>query len=316
LLYRLAQRFRSGETQGVAEWLRSFQQINAEDFWSLVWYEPDIKVVSIQQQKKWQYFPDHEVFYWRSDWTSNATAFAFKCGPSEGHHTASQLLRFPDWRLSSGHAHPDANSFIIFARGQYLTGDTGYAGIPLTAHHNTVLFDHQGQAKEGNGHDAFDGVAYERLDRIRIFDLKVDDDRVLLRGDATSAYEPKLGVKQFIRQFEYSGSEGFTIRDEIQTEKPAVITSLLHVDDRATKEGDGRFSTRMNDVELLIESKTPETQAVIEPNILTAAGPPGAVDKGERQQRGERLAISTNRAVTNATFVLKLRILPVNTSTR
>jgi len=80
------------------------------------------------------------VVFWRSDWTKNATAFAFKCGPSEGHHSVPLLQQFPDWRLSSGHAHPDANSFIIFAQGQYLTGDTGYAGVPLTEHHNTLLF--------------------------------------------------------------------------------------------------------------------------------------------------------------------------------
>ena len=41
LLYRLAQRFQSGEAQGVAEWLKRFDQVNAEDFWSLVWYDAE-----------------------------------------------------------------------------------------------------------------------------------------------------------------------------------------------------------------------------------------------------------------------------------
>jgi Heparinase II/III-like protein len=92
---------------------------------------------------------DHEVFCWRSDWNRDATAFSFKCGPPEGHHTAAMLEQFPDWRLSDGHAHPDANSFIVFARGQYLTGDTGYAGVPMTEHRNTMLVNGKGQAKEG-----------------------------------------------------------------------------------------------------------------------------------------------------------------------
>ncbi len=139
LLYRLAQRFQSGEAQGVAEWLKRFDQVNAEDFWSLVWFDPNLKPVAIEKQTTWHYFPGHDVFYWRSDWSKEATAFAFKCGPPEGHHTAVLLQQFPDWRLSSGHAHPDANSFIIFARGEYLTGDTGYAGLPMTEHHNTLL---------------------------------------------------------------------------------------------------------------------------------------------------------------------------------
>jgi hypothetical protein len=31
---------------------------------------------------------------------------------------------------------------------------------------------------------------------------------------------------------------------------------------------------------------------VIEPNIITSAGPPGAVDKGPREERGWRVAIT------------------------
>jgi hypothetical protein len=120
LLYRLAQRFHNPEAQGVAAWLKDFKQVNAEDYWSLIWYDSTLKPVPIQQQSTSYHFRDHDVFFWRSDWTTNATAFAFKCGPSEGHHTAAVLNQFPEWRLSSGHAHPDANSFIIFARGQYL----------------------------------------------------------------------------------------------------------------------------------------------------------------------------------------------------
>src|SRR3989442_1169160 len=41
LLYRIAQRFHSGEAQGVADWLKKFGQVNAEDFWSLIWYDAD-----------------------------------------------------------------------------------------------------------------------------------------------------------------------------------------------------------------------------------------------------------------------------------
>ncbi|MGH9940479.1 MAG: hypothetical protein ACREAM_29905 [Blastocatellia bacterium] len=39
---------------------------------------------------------------------------------------------------------------IRYARGKYLTGDTGYAGLPMTEQHNTILFDGAGQAREGN----------------------------------------------------------------------------------------------------------------------------------------------------------------------
>lgn len=309
LLYRLAQRFRSGEAQGVANWLKSFNQVNAEDFWTLAWYEPGVQSVAIEKQKPWHHFPDHDVVFWRSDWSLNATAFAFKCGPSEGHHALSLLQKFPDWRLSSGHAHPDANSFIIFAGGKYLTGDTGYAGVPMTEHHNTLLIGGRGQAKEGAGHDAFAGVSYELLDRIRIASVKVNEDQVLVRGDATSAYDPNLGMKRFVREFGYRPGEGFTIRDEVETLKPAVITSVIHADGGLQKDTNNQFQINRDGTRLSIEVIEPvETESAIKANTVTAAGPPGAVDKGEEQERGQKLLLSTRNRVTKVNFLLRLKV--------
>lgn len=321
LLYRLAQRFQSGEAQGVAEWQKRLGQVNAEDFWSLVWYDAKLKPVPIERQPAWHYFPDHDVFYWRSDWSRDATAFAFKCGPPEGHHTKSQLQQFPDWRLSSGHAHPDANSFIIFARGEYLTGDTGYAGLPMTEHHNTLLINGKGQAKEGAGHDVFAEVSYELLNRIRISEVKVEQNQIIVRGDATAAYSPELGVKRFVREFVYKPGAGFTVTDEVETARPAVLTFLLHADNRIEKEGGNRFSITAGQVKLLIDPTIEQSserratqhfqipiQAAIETNTLTAPGPPGAVDKGEQQERGQKLLLSTSAPVTRARFVLRLSV--------
>ena len=309
LLYRLAQRFKSGEAQGVANWLQGFAQVNAEDYWSLVWFDPQVKSIAIDQQPTSHYFRDHEVVFWRSDWSKNATAFAFKCGPSEGHHSAAGVKQFPEWRLSSGHAHPDANSFIIFARGQYLTGDTGYAGVPMTEHHNTILIDGQGQAKEGNGHDAFEGVSYDRLNQVRIVDVKIQKDSVVIRGDATNAYEPHLNVSKFVREFEYKGGNGFVVRDEIETTKSSIVASVIHADSGMEKETNGTFGITRGDVKLLIEPQEPKwLHTSIEPNILTAPGPPGSVDKGERQERGQRLVLSTSRPVKSARFIVNLRV--------
>ena len=316
LLYRVAQRFQSGEAQGVAAWLKGFGHVNAEDFWSLIWYDAKLKAVPIEKQQAWHYFPDHDVFYWRSDWTKGATAFAFKCGPPEGHHAEPLLKQFPDWRLSSGHAHPDANSFIIFARGQYLTGDTGYAGVPMTEHHNTLLINGKGQGKEGDGHDAFAGVSYELLNRIRISDVKVEQNQLTLRGDATAAYGPELGLKKFVREFVYRFNAGLTVTDEVETTKPAIFTWLMHADDRILKEEGCLFRIKAGRAQLMIDPTLDapvkqglqSIQSAIETNNLTAPGPPGAVDKGERQARGQKLLLTTAVPTTSARFVLQLKI--------
>ncbi|MDX6384843.1 MAG: hypothetical protein QOK48_2416, partial [Blastocatellia bacterium] len=318
LLYRFAQRFQSGEAQGVALWQKGLGQVNAEDFWSLIWYDAKLKPVPIGRQPAWHYFPDHDVFYWRSDWSKNATAFAFKCGPPEGHHTEALLQQFPDWRLSSGHAHPDANSFIIFARGQYLTGDTGYAGVPMTEHHNTLLVNGKGQAKEGDGHDVFAGVPYDVLNRIRISEVKVEKDKVIVRGDGTAAYGSELGLKKFVRELVYTPGTGFTITDEVESTAPSIFTVLLHSDRLIENSPGDRFILTSGKVNALVEPRIEELQpaspklkamvSAIEDNNVTAPGPPGAVDKGPRQIRGRKLLLSNRVPTTSARFVMRLRI--------
>lgn len=317
ILYRLASRFQSHEAQGVAEWLQSLDQINAEDYWSLLWYDPALKAVPVARQQRWHYFPDHEVVYWRSDWTADALAFAFKCGPPEGHHTLAGLREFPDWHLSSGHAHPDANSFIIYAHGRYLTGDSGYAGIPLTAHHNSLLVDGRGQAREGNGHDAFSGMPYEELERIRIIEVKLNEDSALIRGDAAAAYDASLGLMRFERRFEFSDKNGFLITDELQSASPRTFTTLLHADELIEQKEAGRFLIDAGRARLNVQIVTPQpAQARIEENLLTAPGRPGSVDKGERQVRGQRLALSTPAPATSTRLVMRLQIEPRTTNNR
>jgi hypothetical protein len=51
-----------------------------------------------------------------------------------------------------------------------------------------------------------------------------------------------------------------------------------------------------------------QIQGVIETNTLTAPGPPGAVDKGERQERGQKLLLSTPTPISSARFILRLRV--------
>lgn len=306
LLHRLAARFQDGEAQGVAQWLEGLGQVSAEEFWSLAWYDARLAPVPIEKQARWHHFPDHDVVFWRSDWSAKATAFAFKCGPPEGHHTAPLLDQFPDWRLSAGHAHPDANSFIIFANGAYLTGDSGYAGVPLTAHHNTVLVDGKGQGREGKGHNVWDGVPYARLDRTRILEARLGLDGVRIRGDATGSYLPAVGLKRFERLFEYSPQDGFTITDTLAADKPRTFTAMIHADEKIVAVGERRFAIEAGGAGMSVLVEAPrDARTAIEPNELTTPGRPGQVDKGERVVRGVRLAISAPPAAS-ARFVIKL----------
>lgn len=309
ILYRLADIYRNGEASGVADWLKQKGQVNAEEFWTFIWFDDAVKPIAIEKQERWHYFPDHDIAYWRSSWNDDATAFAVKSGPPEGHAATEKLMKFPDWRLSSGHAHPDAGSFIIWADGKYLTGDSGYAGIPLTEHHNTLVFNGRGQNREGRGHDVFDGIPYERLNRIRLSDVKFGIRKFSATADATAAYEPEIGVKKFVRRFEFTAPDNFIVRDEIEIEQPQMVTWFFHSDNAINRLSDKTFVFEPTGTSLTLEISQPSRfSAKIEKNILTAPGKPGSVDKGEREERGVRLAISTREKVNQLNLETRLKI--------
>lgn len=294
ILYRFAQRFRSGEAQGVAEWLASLGQTNYEDYWSLLWYDPSVKPVPIERQPCWHYFADNDVVYWRSGWGADATAIAIKCGPPEGHAAGKLAGRIPDWRIEDGHAHPDAGTFILYANNRYLIGETGYAGVPMTADQNTLLVDGRGQAQEGNGHNAFAGIPYDRLNQIRLSRVQATATGLQVEAQAAAAYAPELGVKRFDRSFTLEGRQ-LTIRDRIETTNPHLVSILFHFDGKTVPAG------------LKLAFPQPaDARTRLEPNFVTAAGPPGHVDQGPKEERGTRLVVSTPAPESVTTFETNL----------
>jgi hypothetical protein len=138
--------------------------------------------------------------------------------------------------------------------------------------------------------------------------VKTDRDYVRFVGDATFAYEPEVGVKKFIRTFEYRTKSGFSVSDEVETQKPVVVTSVIHADSGLEKLNDNQYSITAGEEKLLIDVSPTNLAGAIEPNVLTAPGPPGSVDKGERQVRGQKLLLSTREVVTSATLMLKMTI--------
>lgn len=291
LLYRLAARFGNKDAQGVAAWMASLGHVCAEDFWSLQWYDPALAASPMSTITPHHHFKDLDTVYWRSDWTAKATAFAFRAGPPEGHHVASLMEKMPDWHLEMGHAHPDAGSFMLYGGGSYLTGPMGYAGIPSSKLSNTLLIDGQGQANEGGGHDAFRDYPYARLDSIRITSIELGRDHADIVADLTGAYRPALGVERLERSFSFARG-GWTTTDRMRASKPVVLTAQVHGDHAITKQEDRRYVFAGQPSSLKVNIRTKAARADIETGVVIAAGPPGNVDKGPREERGNVLLLS------------------------
>jgi hypothetical protein len=119
-----------------------------------------------------------------------------------------------------------------------------------------------------------------------------------------------------VREFVYQPGSGFTVTDDVETTRPAVLTFVLHADDQIEKREGCVFDITAGRVKLLddvtlaapVEPAQQAIESKIETNYLTAPGPPGAVDKGERQARGQKLLLTTAVPTTSARFIQRLSI--------
>lgn len=303
ILYRFAAVYKDPEAQAVGDYLRTRTELETrEPMWAFIARDPDVKAAPLSQIPLQYHFKDNDTFFWRSAWTADATAFAFRCSPPEGHHAARLAPSIPDWRQNTGHAHPDANSFIIWANGRYLTGDTGYLGIKQTDDHNTVLINGRGQEKDGV-YEMFKDVPNTRLDQIRIAEVSVDDGGVYIRGEAATGYYPDLGVKRFDRHFYFSKKGYFVVWDEIETDKPSKATFLLNSDREIKSEG-GVADLVNLDAALRVYRLAPaKAETRIQPQTVQARGLPGSVDKGDSEQRGMQLRVTADSDSTAMQFL-------------
>jgi len=311
LLYAMASRFKDPQAQGVAHHFRDLGHVSWYDFMAMLWYDADVPAAPIESLEPYHHFEDHGVVFYRSDWTSNATAFAFKCGPPEGRAAEQRKARFQDWHLSSGHAHPDANSFIWFANGEYITGDSGYSGVPRTDQHNTLLVNGVGQRFTEAGHNAFKGASLAQLNGMSLSVHALGPGGVRLVGDATAAYPGSLGVERFTREVTLVGNDALRIEDRVEASSPTTFTILFHSDSPVESSSSGRLTSRLERANLEIDVEGASgagLSSAVEPNWMTAPGRPGSVQKGEREARGYRARVSNATPSKTAHFVSELRV--------
>jgi hypothetical protein len=292
LLRRLAARYRDPEAAAVADWADRVAPPLREPLWDFVWRAAAPRAGSLERLPLVHHFENAGALLARSSWRDDASAFAFRCGPPEGHHVARLLREFPEWRQSTGHAHPDAGSFILFARGRYLTGDAGYTGVKQTAHHNTLLVDGRGQEQDGR-HEVFRDVPPERLDRIRIASLKREDQTLDVTCDLAAAYPEELGLLRLERRFSAKAFRSFRVVDTLEARAPRALTALIHADREPRRLGPRLFA--IDALRVQVEEPA-DVSARIEPQFVIAQGRPGSVEKGEREQRGYVLALAAPAA--------------------
>lgn len=315
ILYSLARVYQDAQAQTIGDFIRRETTFETrEPMWAFINHDENLKPAPLAQIPTSYYFSDNDTAFWRSSWERSATAFAFRCAPPEGHHAAQLASKIPDWRENTGHAHPDANSFIIFANGKYLTGDTGYLGIKNTDDHNTILVNGRGQEKDGV-YEMFKDLPNERLDKLRIAETSQNKDYFYARGEAASGYYADLGLKKFDRNFLYLATGYFIIWDELETEAPSEFSFLLNADKDIRV--DGRQAELINENAALrvIRVAPDAARSAVVPQMIQARGLPGSVDKGDSEQRGVQLQTVSAEKQTRFEFIHFLQPVLVNDKT-
>jgi hypothetical protein len=237
------------------------------------------------------HFHDSGVLFYRSSWERDALALAFKAGPPEGHRAAKLSSSIPEWRQSTGHAHPDAGSFIVWSGDQHVVGDTGYAGLPQARHHNTLVVGGFGQGTERE-HDVWEGMDRGALDGIRVESAQSGDGYFRVVAELAAAYPKEAGLRSFRRELKFDAPGRFWLHDRLETAEKRSFEWFLHADRPFATSGVGFGSDVGGGLALAGEVKQPsEPRVTARPTILVAPGRPGSIEQGRKDQRGFELVV-------------------------
>jgi hypothetical protein len=157
--------------------------------WYILFNDPQLEEKELTDLSLHRYFDDLGIVVTRSDWGSDATAVAFKCGPLGGklinETRGTEYSWFTDY-VNVAHDDPDAGTFLLFSKGSFLTTGDGYEKVnKVTAQHSTFIVDDLTQYG-GGGPWCQPEADQSRYARQKDF-FEVND-RVVFSGDMKGVY--------------------------------------------------------------------------------------------------------------------------------
>jgi hypothetical protein len=200
-LHKIAAYYRDPLAQGTAALYRSAQaSTRLSSLYSLLWYADDVPATPANELPLARHFTDKDIVFMRSDWQGDETIVGFKCGPHAGHHA---LQHYPQC-IGGGHMAPDAGTVLLYAYGERMISDGGYAQ-KYTAFRNTVLVNGKGQTGETDGTTDWFECSDLRREKRGPFILRADLSAELdyLIGNVAPAYGPEAGLTRYLRHLVY-----------------------------------------------------------------------------------------------------------------
>jgi len=231
---------RAGVTANTARWL------------NLLWYDPSVVERPPDALPTMRHFEDLGLVSARSGWDGSESLLVFKCGPPLGHAAVNKF----DYDAGCGHVHPDANHFVLFANGEWVLRDDGYAW-KQTDQHNTLLIDGKGQLGEGS--QWFGALAAIRPQANPVILEAASTPGVdEIIGDATAIYPSTSGLKRFVRRLLWVKPNFLIAVDEIETDMPRRLELRFHTEFPCVPGENGSLIAQGKKTKLRISLLTPD----------------------------------------------------------
>lgn len=224
-----AKRYQDPVVQGFAERLAQLPEPTDVPLYgkqraqAALWLDETLVAQPFQPEQHLAYYnPEMEVAITRSSWQEDATLVSFVSQPYGGHFLAELSEQFGEGVLSSPHAQPHQNHFILYSHGEILAFDPGYTMEKRTRDENTILIDGHGQYN--------DGIRWMTPSpgRAHITRFVRKNDVTIMTGDASTAYPSDLGLQKFDRTIVVVGDELVVVYDELVSSTPRVYSWLFH----------------------------------------------------------------------------------------
>jgi hypothetical protein len=229
-LHKIAARYRNPMAQAIVKNHRAVSaSTKLSSLYSLLWYDPSVPERMPPNLPLAHHFTDKDIVAMRSDWKGDESILLFKCGPHGGHKA---LKNYPQC-VAGGHMAADAGTILLYAHGDRLISDGGYAK-KFTSYRNTILVNGIGQTGECDGAPTSDWFECSDLRREKRGPslLRVDLGKTVdyLIGNVAPAYKPEAQLTRFLRHLIYLRPDTWILVDELATPKPSSFELWFHAD--------------------------------------------------------------------------------------
>jgi len=225
-LHKIAAKYRNPIAQAVANnHLVAKASMKVASLYSLLWYDPAVPGRMPPNLPLAYHFADKDIVALRSDWKGDESILLFKCGPHGGHKA---LGNYPQC-IAGGHMAADAGTILLYAHGERLISDGGYAQ-KYTAYRNTVLVNGIGQTGEREGTGDWFECSNLRREKRGPSLLRVDFGKTIdyVIGNVAPAYKPEAKLTRFLRHLLYLRPDTWVIVDELAAAAPSTFELWFH----------------------------------------------------------------------------------------